>query len=86
MMTIRTVARVAVSLGVACALWAATAAAKDDAGKQWPALGRTSDEQRYSPLTQINTENVSKLGLAWYADYDTNRGQEATPLFIDGVL
>jgi len=86
MITIRTVARVAVSLGVACALWAATASAKDDAGNQWPSLGRTSDEQRYSPLTQINTENVSKLGLAWYADYDTNRGQEATPLFIDGVL
>ncbi|MEJ0038236.1 MAG: PQQ-dependent dehydrogenase, methanol/ethanol family [Gammaproteobacteria bacterium] len=89
-MKIRTVARhcarVAVSLGVACALWAAAASAKDDAANQWPSVGRTSEEQRFSPLAQINSGNVNKLGLAWYADFDTNRGQEATPLFIDGVL
>lgn len=53
---------------------------------QWMAVGRTHDEERFSPLTQINADNVGKLGLAWYADFDTNRGQEATPLAIDGVL
>src|SRR5262245_19703637 len=53
---------------------------------QWLAAGRTHDEQRYSPLTQINAENVSRLGLAWYYDLDTNRGQEASPIVIDGVL
>jgi quinohemoprotein ethanol dehydrogenase len=53
---------------------------------QWLTVGRTLDEQRYSPLARINTENVKHLGLAWYADFDTNRGQEATPLAIDGVL
>jgi len=53
---------------------------------QWMSVGRTYDEERFSPLTQINSENVSKLGLAWYADFDTNRGEEATPLAIDGVL
>src|SRR5215469_9025247 len=53
---------------------------------EWMAVGRTHDEQRFSPLTQINADNVAKLGLAWYADFDTNRGQEATPLAIDGVL
>jgi quinohemoprotein ethanol dehydrogenase len=53
---------------------------------QWLSVGRTLDEQRFSPLKQITTENVSKLGLAWFADFDTNRGQEATPLVIDGVL
>jgi alcohol dehydrogenase (cytochrome c)/quinohemoprotein ethanol dehydrogenase len=53
---------------------------------QWLSEGRTYDEQRFSPLARINTENVGKLGLAWFADYDTNRGQEATPLAIDGVL
>ena len=31
----------------------------------WLAHGRTYDEQRYSPLDAINTETVSKLGLAW---------------------
>ena len=53
---------------------------------EWLSVGRTYDEQRYSPLRQINTGNVSHLGLAWFADFDTNRGQEATPLAIDGVL
>lgn len=53
---------------------------------QWSSVGRTSDEQRFSPLTQINRDNVTRLGLAWFADFDTNRGQEATPLAIDGVL
>jgi quinohemoprotein ethanol dehydrogenase len=53
---------------------------------QWLAVGRTYDEQRFSPLTQINTENVSRLGLAWYYDLDTNRGQEASPIVVDGVL
>lgn len=48
--------------------------------------GRTYDEQRFSPLEAINTETVEQLGLAWFADFDTNRGQEGTPLYIDGVL
>jgi PQQ-dependent dehydrogenase (methanol/ethanol family) len=53
---------------------------------QWLSVGRTYDEQRYSPLTRINTGNVSRLGLAWYYDLDTNRGQEASPIVVDGVL
>ncbi|MEH3106230.1 MAG: PQQ-dependent dehydrogenase, methanol/ethanol family [Sphingomonas fennica] len=53
---------------------------------QWLSIGRTYDEQRFSPLTQINAGNVSGLGIAWSADLDTQRGQEATPLMIDGKL
>ncbi|HTY48584.1 MAG TPA: PQQ-dependent dehydrogenase, methanol/ethanol family [Steroidobacteraceae bacterium] len=53
---------------------------------QWMAVGRTYDEQRFSPLVQINADNVARLKLAWFADFDSNRGQEATPLYIDGVL
>ena len=56
----------------------------DDAN--WITHGRTYSEQRYSPLEKINTENVGDLGLAWFADMDTARGQEATPLVIDGKL
>jgi len=52
----------------------------------WITKGGTSDEWHYSPLDQINTSNISRLGLAWYGDFDTRRGQEATPLVIDGVL
>jgi len=54
--------------------------------ENWLAHGRTSSEQRYSPLDQINESNVGELSLAWYTDLDTNRGQEATPIVVDGVL
>jgi quinohemoprotein ethanol dehydrogenase len=53
---------------------------------QWVSTGRTWDEQRFSPMDQINAGNVGQLGLAWYADIATTRGMEATPLVIDGVL
>ena len=53
---------------------------------EWLSHGRDYGEQRFSPLTQISDANVTKLGLAWYADLDTARGQEATPLMHDGVL
>lgn len=58
----------------------------DEEPGQWMSHGRTYLEQRFSPLEQISTENVSDLGLAWYADLDTSRGQEATPLMVDGVI
>ena len=46
----------------------------------WLTHGGTYNEQRFSKLDQINSENVGKLGLAWFHDLDTNRVQEATPL------
>ena len=48
--------------------------------------GRTYNEQRFSPLKQINDRNVNQLALAWYYDLDTRRGQEATPIVVDGVM
>jgi outer membrane protein assembly factor BamB len=52
----------------------------------WMTYGGTYSEQRFSPLSQITADNVGQLGLAWFADLETNRGQEATPLVIDGVM
>lgn len=52
----------------------------------WLAYGRTYEEQRFSPLQQINRETVSELGLAWSRDMGTNRVQEATPIIVDGVM
>jgi quinohemoprotein ethanol dehydrogenase len=52
----------------------------------WLSYGRTYSEQRFSPLTKMTADNAKQLGLAWFADLDTNRGQEATPLVIDGVM
>ena len=55
-------------------------------GTQWMSYGRTWDEQRFSPLKQINETNASRLGLQWFADLNTHRGVEANPLMVDGVL
>lgn len=63
---------------------ALVAAGSDDAN--WITHGRTYSEQRFSPLQGINAGNVGELGLTWFADMDTARGQEATPLVIDGTL
>ena len=48
----------------------------------WRRLGRTA----LFAADQINDETVAGLGLAWSADLDTARGQEATPLMHDGTL
>ncbi len=53
---------------------------------EWLSVGRTYDEQRFSPLDKIDTKNVGQLGLAWSHQFDTDRGQEATPVMVDGVL
>ncbi|MFV0477742.1 MAG: PQQ-dependent dehydrogenase, methanol/ethanol family [Parahaliea sp.] len=53
---------------------------------QWMSHGRTYDEQRYSPLKQINADNISELGLDWYYDFPSNRGMEATSIVVDGIL
>jgi len=53
---------------------------------QWMMVGGTYEERHYSPLAEINRDNVGQLDLGWYADYDTNLSQQGTPLYVDGVL
>jgi quinohemoprotein ethanol dehydrogenase len=60
------------------------AAAEDPAN--WITHGGTFEEQRYSALDQVNEGNVGQLGLAWSFEFDTSRGQEATPIVVDGVI
>jgi quinohemoprotein ethanol dehydrogenase len=57
----------------------------DDAGN-WLMYGRTQDDHRFSPLTQINEQTAAKLGLAWSRELGTTRGLEATPLVENGVI
>ena len=82
-------------LSLASLGWMASAHAVVDAaamqaletdGSEWLSYDRTWAQQRFSPLEQINTETVDKLGLAWSIDLDNKRGLEATPLYHDGVL
>ena len=54
--------------------------------ENWMSHGRTYDERRFSPLNQINPKNIKDLGIAWHFTTDTNRGHEASPIVIDGVM
>ncbi len=67
----------------ACLL-ASPAQAQPDSN--WPSYGLDHTEQRFSPLTQINGENVSELGLDWALDVPDAVSLNSTPLFIDGTL
>ncbi len=58
----------------------------DARNQDWLSYGRDYYEQRFSPLNEINDSNVAKLGLAWQFETATERGLEATPLVIDGVM
>jgi PQQ-dependent dehydrogenase (methanol/ethanol family) len=61
--------------------------AADSEPGNWMGPGRTYGEQHFSPLKKIGAGNVKELGLAWAYDIDTaHRGQESTPLVIDGVM
>jgi len=54
-------------------------------GSDWPGYGRTFGQQHYSPLTEIDADNVGTLGLAWSMDLPL--GNTATqPIAVDGVL
>jgi quinoprotein glucose dehydrogenase len=60
------------------------------AGADWPAYGGTESAQRYSPLTQINKDNVGRLERAWTfrtGDLPDERwGAETTPLKIGDTV
>jgi quinoprotein glucose dehydrogenase len=72
---------------------AAAGAARPQSSAQagdWGAYGHDAGGTRFSPLGQIDTSNVSRLGLAWVyrtGDLLRSRGRfEATPLVLDGLL
>ncbi len=63
----------------------------------WPMFNRDLAGTRYSPLTQINTTNVSKLARAWHygferegkpikGDSPSELYQEITPIVVNGVM
>ena len=72
--------------GLALLLSAAAPAPPRPSPDEWASTAHDPWEQRYSPLAQLTPANVGELGLKWYADIDTERGQEATPVMTGGVL
>jgi glucose dehydrogenase len=48
--------------------------------------GMGYDLNRFSPLKQINKDNVKHLVPVWNYSYDDNRSEESQPLVYKGVL
>lgn len=55
------------------------------AAADWTYWRRTPQSQGYSPLDQINTDNVKNLSLAWVWGMEPGRSQPA-PLVRDGIV
>ena len=65
----------------------AAAQARGSVDVPWAMYGLDTAETHYSPLKQIDTTNVARLGLAWAADLDAFPGQiQGTPLVVDGTI
>ena len=76
----------ALALAISCLMAAACSGSASKQG-DWTLYGLDSNEQRYSPLEQINPETVSRLGLAWSMELPPQaRSMQGTPLAIDGTL
>ncbi|MBV9117185.1 MAG: PQQ-dependent dehydrogenase, methanol/ethanol family [Acetobacteraceae bacterium] len=52
----------------------------------WAMYGRTYDNERFSPLKQINDQNVGQLKLVYAFQLGALRSNEATPLVIGDTM
>ena len=71
--------------------WIDQARLQNREAADWLTTGGNQNMQHYSPLDQINRENVKDLGYAWEYDASTYignvpRGLEATPIVVDGIM
>ena len=60
--------------------------AGDARSTDWVLLGNSPDIQHHSGLSQINTETVSDLGIAWAIDLPTRDGLVGNPLIKNGRI
>ena len=59
---------------------------KNPADGDWPMIRRTYDGWGYSPLTQIDTGNVTRLEPVWVLSTGVTNGHEGSPLVVNGVM
>ncbi len=72
-------------------LFVACRQAEQPTQAEWRIYGGSSENTRYSSLTQIDTTNIGKLQVAWVyhtGDYDSvNHSQiQCNPIVVDGIL
>src|SRR6185295_15156832 len=59
---------------------------KNPSPNDWLMFSRTYDAQRFSPLNQINKQNVGQLRPAWMKEMGESGSQESIPLVYRGVM
>ena len=83
------------ALGVATVAAGSSALAQSTSETDWPAYGNDPGGMRYSRLTQVDRDNVSKLKVAWTfhagdisdgSNGGKRSGFETTPILVDGTL
>ncbi|MGN5477887.1 pyrroloquinoline quinone-dependent dehydrogenase [Cupriavidus basilensis] len=84
------IAKMALTIGVAM-VGARGAQAESGPGfddpNNWPQYHRSYNAWRYSPLNQINRNNIKRLHVAWiHQPGVVTHGLQATPIVIDGVM
>jgi alcohol dehydrogenase (cytochrome c) len=78
-------------IAVALSLLASGASGASTPAGDWLSFGRSTDNMRHSPLTQITRANVDQLGRVYNLDLktldpDVRRGEQSYPLAIGGTL
>src|SRR6516165_8722589 len=59
---------------------------RNPAPGDWLNWRRTDNAWGYSPLDQVNRQNVGQLQLAWSWAMDDSGANEATPLVYNGIM
>ncbi len=70
----------------AAALALSAASARAQARDSWAAHGHDFGGQRFSPLTSINTANVTRLAPAWTYHSGVTATFQTTPIVVDTVM
>ncbi len=78
------------SLATATLLVACTQVSRPVSGNSgnvdWPSYGMNLQSQRFSPLAQVNQQNVNRLQPAWTVNTGVKATFQATPIVVNGVM
>lgn len=76
-----------VLLAAGCLLTAAFyAPSSDEKDTDWPEYLGGPDRNHYSPLTQINADNVGRLAVAWTYSAPDSGQMQTSPIMVDGLV
>ncbi len=73
------------TVGLLVAICFGATSLKGDAA-EWQLFGQNYANHRYSPLDQIDVQNVEQLELAWKFETGRKGSFQATPIMADGML